>query len=232
MATTFGLSKLPSLTLVAALAVGGVLHAEIFAAAPAAAHTGRPARPSQGSVEDLAKLLVGAYSSQAQALRDPENFKDISLRMVRIWPQRTDGPWLYVEQAVASQVDRPYRQRVYHLVPRPDGSVASEVYTLPDPPLSFAGAWRTATPLDALDPARLAPRTGCAVIMRPGPDASWAGATADRDCPSELHGASYATSQVTLTSQTLDSWDRGYDAAGQQIWGATTGPYHFVRLKP
>jgi hypothetical protein len=28
----------------------------------------------------------------------------------------------------------------------------------------------------------------------------------------------------------LDSWDRGYDRDGKQVWGAVTGPYRFDRL--
>ncbi|MEY2746457.1 MAG: CpeT/CpcT family, partial [Planctomycetota bacterium] len=26
------------------------------------------------------------------------------------------------------------------------------------------------------------------------------------------------------------SWDRGFDAAGKQVWGSTKGPYLFERL--
>ena len=29
----------------------------------------------------------------------------------------------------------------------------------------------------------------------------------------------------------LLSWDRGFDAAGKQVWGAEKGPYEFLRVK-
>jgi len=32
--------------------------------------------------------------------------------MVQIWEERTDGYWLYVEQAIAGYQDKPYRQRI------------------------------------------------------------------------------------------------------------------------
>ena len=38
-----------------------------------------------------------------------------------------------------------------------------------------------------------------------------------------------ATSVVILNAAGMQSWDQGYDAAGTQVWGATAGPYHFLR---
>ena len=58
----------------------------------------------------LVDWMTGSFSSQAQSLEDEEYF-DIRLEMVAIWPMRSDGLWLYVEQASASALDRPYRQR-------------------------------------------------------------------------------------------------------------------------
>lgn len=40
--------------------------------------------------------MVGSYSSEAQSLADKE-FRDVRLHMTRIWPERKDGCWLYVE---------------------------------------------------------------------------------------------------------------------------------------
>ena len=57
------------------------------------------------------------------------------------------------------------------------------------------------------------------------------GATRENDCESSLRGASYATSEVRLFADAMHSWDRGYDADGVQVWGATAGPYEFLRLE-
>jgi len=48
-------------------------------------------------------------------------------------------------------------------------------------------------------------------------------------CASELDGARYANSEVTLTDDWLDSWDRGFDASGTQVWGEQAVPYRFDR---
>lgn len=60
----------------------------------------------------------------------------------------------------------------------------------------------------------------------------FSGQTHERDCPSSLNGASFASSEVELRSDQMSSWDRGYDADGAQVWGATAGPYRFVRRTP
>jgi hypothetical protein len=58
------------------------------------------------------------------------------------------------------------------------------------------------------------------------------GSTQGDGCASALRGAAYATSEVTLTAGELDSWDRGFDATGNQVWGSTKGAYRFVKESP
>lgn len=178
---------------------------------------------------EVADLLAGHYSSQRQSQTDAAFF-DVRLGMRRIWPERAGEHWLYVEQAMATALDRPYRQRVYRIEATADGGVVSHVYTLPGDPLRYAGAHRDPARLAGLSPADLEERRGCAIHLRRREDGSYVGATRERECPSDLRGASYATSEVVLSDRALDSWDRGYDRDGKQVWGAVTGPYRFDRL--
>ncbi|MGD9546396.1 MAG: chromophore lyase CpcT/CpeT [Candidatus Krumholzibacteriia bacterium] len=176
----------------------------------------------------LVAWMTGSFSSGAQAETDPDNYYDIRLEMAPIWPGRTDGAWLYVEQAAASSLDRPYRQRVYRVHEVEPGLFASEVYELPDP-AAAVGAWRDPARLAGLSPQDLVSREGCAVYLRRQSDGSFTGGTRDRECGSSLRGAAYATSEITLQGNRLESWDRGWDAAGVQVWGAEKGPYVFVK---
>jgi len=183
----------------------------------------------QAAVREVARRLAGSFSSAAQAAQDPD-FLDIRLHMAVIWPDRADGPWLYVEQAAAAAQERPYRQRVYRLVGRHGGEVESIVYELPDDPLRYAGAWKLPNPLADIRPEQLKLRQGCSVLLARRPDGGFEGSTQGRGCPSSLRGAAYATSHVRLTDNTLESWDRGFDDNDVQVWGATKGPYVFTRI--
>jgi|GEM_PF-48719 len=181
-----------------------------------------------GDMSDLAMYMTGSFSSLAQARADSD-YIDIRLEVVPVWPDRSDGPWLYVEQALASRKSRPYRQRVYHLVDNGDGTISSEVYSIEEP-LRFAGDWRLDEPLAGLSPDSLAVREGCAVVLRRISAKTFEGSTVERECVSSLRGAVFATSEVSVTRERLMSWDRGFDAEGNQVWGATKGPYIFDRL--
>lgn len=181
-----------------------------------------------GSLDRLAAWMTGSFSSAAQAASDSD-FYDIRLEMSPIWPDRDDGYWLYVEQATAARRDAPYRQRVYRVHEPEPGLYASDVYAF-ESPLQYAGAWRTPERFDGLVPANLTLLDGCTVFME-WEDGAFTGGTRGTGCDSSRRGAVYTTSEVTITSEGITSWDRGFDADGNQKWGAEKGPYIF-RRKP
>jgi hypothetical protein len=171
--------------------------------------------------------MVGSFSSIEQAEKD-SNYFNIELEMVQLWKDRTDGPWLYIEQAVAESKDKPYRQRVYQLRKRSDGKIESLVYTIPDP-LRFAGDYKKEFPLLRLTPDSLILKEGCEVVLYQADNGYFEGSTVDKNCSSDLRGASYATSEVMIDKDKMISWDRGFDESGKQVWGATDGGYIFKK---
>lgn len=191
----------------------------------------RDARPAQASADPVAALreaLTGSFDSSAQAAAN-ESYFDIVLHMKPMWTWRDDGPWLYVEQAVAASADRPYRQRVYKLERTGENAVRSRVFVF-DEPLEHAGAWKSGSPLSEMSPDDLEERVGCAVLMTFDPaTGSFVGSTMGNGCRSELNGAAYATSEVVIEPGRIVSWDRGFDQTGQQVWGAEAGGYEFLR---
>lgn len=176
-------------------------------------------------------MLAGSFSSAQQAEADPENFLDIRLEMVEIWPERSDGDWLYVEQAAATALARPYRQRIYRVREIEPGVWESAVFALPGNALAWAGLWRTPEAFDALSPADLVEREGCAITLRYDAASNrFVGSTTGTGCESSIAGASYATSEVVLEAGRLTTWDRGYTSEGEQVWGSEAGPYVFDRV--
>ena len=184
--------------------------------------------PPDMEVLMLAQMMSGSFSNAAQAAADPV-FHDVTLEVARIWTTSEDGSWLYVEQAAAGSKDKPYLQRVFHLLRRNPTVIACETYLLPDE-AAMVGAWADPSRFDALTSAGLTVKEGCDVDLEQENEWTYAGTTKEHDCPSELQGAAYATNEVTLTPSWLKIWTRGYDEEGTQVWGNETGPTVFVKL--
>ncbi|MBI2511212.1 MAG: chromophore lyase CpcT/CpeT [Opitutae bacterium] len=179
------------------------------------------------ALDRLATLLTGTFSSADQAVAD-KNYRHAVLHAVHIWPERADGPWLYVEQALPEALDQPYRQRVYQLATAPTGSLEARVFTL-DNPIKATGAWQKPEPLADVSLEHIAFNEGCTIFFRAMPDGSFVGSTRGNGCASDLRGATHATTDATLTSEQIVWWERGYNASGRQVWGNPTGGYLFKR---
>lgn len=178
------------------------------------------------ALEQLATTMAGSYTSAEQAKADSSYF-EIELEMVRIWPKRRDGAWFYVEQATATSKEKPYRQRVYHLREVNDSTFISRILTIKGG-ASFFGAYKDPVKLAALSPDSLVALEGCDITLHRRGN-TYVGSTEQGRCPSTREGASYTTSKVVLSADRMVSWDRGWDANGAQVWGATKGGYIFVK---
>lgn len=183
---------------------------------------------ANSEVQALQRMMSGHFSSAAQAARD-SLFFDVQLVMMPIWADDTRYAWLYVEQALAAYHDQPYRQRVYRLSEADDGTFESRVYELPEPE-RYIHAWELADAFEELSPDRLILREGCSVFLRREGDC-YTGATQEGACGSTLRGATYATSRVEVCADGIVSWDQGWNAAGEQVWGAETEGYVFERVE-
>jgi CpeT/CpcT family (DUF1001) len=186
-------------------------------------------RPNFGDYKlthQLESWMTGQFSSKAQAENDSAYYP-IELRMFPIWKNRKDGPWLYIEQAVEGATNRPYRQRVYQLRLMDSKRFESKVYTI-SYPLRFAMASPEHPLFKQITPDSLQLRNGCSVFLE-WTGKSFNGSTKGAYCASDLRGASYATSKVSIMADRMESWDQGFDNNGIQVWGAIKGPYVFIK---
>jgi CpeT protein len=184
--------------------------------------------PQQSELGTLVDYMTGTFSTSEQAQSDT-NYYDITLHQVHIWKDRTDGYWLYVEQASSDRVEQPYRQRVYHLAQISDSTYQSTVYALQNPE-KYIGDWSKENPLADMGPESLSERDGCAVILQKYGADTFVGSTESLRCDSNLRGAAYATSIVLITPTQMYSWDRGFDINGNQVWGSRDGGYIFKKI--
>lgn len=179
---------------------------------------------SEANLNELVTIMQGQYSSEAHSKRDTSYF-NISLRMVPIWKNK--GHYLYVEQAMFTKQEKPYRVRIYKVSQRGDEFV-SEIHTLKNEK-DWIGKWKTPEAFESLTESDIELKPGCEVVLKRVGKNKFAGQTGIKTCPSELRGATYATSKVTVTENEILSWDQGFDKNDKQVWGAEKGGYEFIK---
>lgn len=180
-------------------------------------------------LQEFATMLIGEFNSKDQANQDSTYF-NIHLSMTRIWDADTKAIWLYVEQAMDEKREKPYRQRVYKLGQLEKDVFTSDIYTIVNQE-HFIGLQNNKEKKELLTPDMIELKQGCTVILKKT-DGIYIGGTDADKCPSDLRGASYATTKIIMSGNMLESWDQGFDKSGKQVWGATKGGYRFIKYSP
>jgi hypothetical protein len=176
----------------------------------------------------LKRYMSGSFSSELQSRNDSDYF-DIRLRMEPIWASTDEEFFLYVEQAMSTAKDKPYRQRIYHVVKESDNRFVSYIYSMRAPE-RFVGKLGSDSVFVSLTRDSLLALDGCDVRLSFNSKLNqFEGSTGDRTCPSSRSGATYTTSKVVIRATGMNSWDQGWNDAGTQVWGATKGGYEFLK---
>jgi CpeT protein len=184
--------------------------------------------PADKPFELLKQYMSGSFSSELQSKSDTDYF-DIRLRMEPIWKTTDNEFYLYVEQAMSTSLDKPYRQRIYKVVRESEDSFVSYIYTM-NAPQRFTGKNGSDEIFRTIKPDSLKVLDGCEVKLTFNRKRKqFEGATAERTCPSNRSGASFTTSKVVIDAKGMNSWDQGWNDAGTQVWGATKGGYQFLK---
>ena len=184
--------------------------------------------PAETSADRATEYLIGDFNSEEQSKSNPSYYA-ISLRSCPVdFPDMGDRV-LYVEQASMDSLTAPYRQRLYVVEDLSDGRVSSEIYAFTDSKAAKLVGACDAPEEITIKTKHLEERTGCTVWLEEQEDGSFEGSTEGTECSSSIGGAAYATSVVTLKTDRLLSLDQGWDANGNQVWGAVDGPYRFMR---
>ena len=184
-------------------------------------------------VEDIATRLEGMMDTSAQATANP---KAATVRMTTCrvqfaeptQPFESGSVFLYQEQALSQELNRPYRQRFLQLSFSPySQSVRSRSYR-PSTPATWVNFCNKPLQERAIQATDLG-RAVCNVFLkRSGHD--YVGGTPADGCPANVRGATRITNYIVLHRNGMDTWDRGFDAAGKQVWGAKAESYQFRRI--
>ncbi|MEL6455972.1 MAG: chromophore lyase CpcT/CpeT, partial [Cyanobacteria bacterium J06623_5] len=132
--------------------------------------------------------------------------------------------YLYQEQALVESLSSPYRQRFLQIAPGNNRRVDSHSFK-PDSPEALIGLCQQPSPR-SISAADLGEQV-CTVSLRTSAIGGFVGSTPAGGCIASVRGAVSITNVVVLHDAGMDTWDRGFDAAGIQVWGADTIPYQY-----
>lgn len=182
-------------------------------------------------VDVLANRLLKTYDSSAQSLYEPDYF-DVTLKhcevdVTNVPDSESNSRFFLLEQAISTYIDRPYRVRLVKIKYDALSDTYLSMNFEPENPGKYAGVCRSGKKMTLAYSNFESPK--CIVSMKKvGND--FIGGTPDGGCISTHNGASSFTSEVKITENSINSWDRGFDASGNQVWGARKGPYKFKEI--
>lgn len=182
------------------------------------------ATPLEPQVEDVATHLVGIMETSAQAATNPDA-PSVRMTTCRVRVEARDSVFLYQEQALTQRLQKPYRQRFLQLAPSAaENSIESKAFK-PLDPQRWIGLCDRAEEQRILQPSDLI-EAGCSVFLVPV-NQIYVGNTQAGGCATNFRGAVRITNTVFLHAAGMDTWDRGFDAQGNQVWGAKDQSYQF-----
>jgi CpeT/CpcT family (DUF1001) len=187
------------------------------------------AMPLDRQIGEIADFLIGTMDTSAQALHH-RNSPDVRLTTCRIRVENTpnDRLFLYQEQALSLNLSQPYRQRFLQITASEDGERVESIAFKPPNPQAWIGLCdRT----DSVVPQAELGEAVCRVFLKPDGD-GYLGNTPESGCPTNYRGAVRITNTVILRKDSMETWDRGFDAEGKQVWGAREQSYQYRDIDP
>jgi hypothetical protein len=175
-------------------------------------------------VDRAAQHLIGSMDTAQRAAQNPK-VSNVTMTTCRATTPTAnpDIIYLYQEQALSQELAKPYRQRILELSWQPfSQTVRSRAFKLNNPSTVVNFCNRTDRTIAEPDfPAAI-----CSVFLKPTPT-GFVGTTPADGCPTTARGAVRIRNRIELHELGMDTWDRGFDAQGKQIWGAKTESYQF-----
>ena len=185
---------------------------------------------AQRSIGIIAWMLEGTFETIVQTPGYAAGGGDntpVRLRVARLWPEREDQPWFYLEYSDPKD-DRITRQRLTRFAREGEKIYATD-YAFPGDPKSFVGEWRKPRPFASVDPRTLKAIPGCRTLWLIQHDAIVSAGTATDDCRGDGPPGTHEHVDWWLSSSFLRHWIQQLDSTGKQV-GGLSGPSEFRRI--
>ena len=181
-------------------------------------------------VEAVATHLIGVMDTSIQAATSDTADVRMTTCSVKLEPENSHlnvahAIFLYQEQALTNKLNQPYRQRFLRLAPSINGRTVESKSFLATNPEKWIGLCTQPKNSRLVQASEVSDRQ-CSVFLVPI-ESSYVGTTQPGGCDTNLRGAVTITNRILLHGEGMDTWDRGFDAQGNQVWGAQDIPYQF-----
>ncbi|MEW6492460.1 MAG: chromophore lyase CpcT/CpeT [Cyanobacteriota bacterium] len=187
--------------------------------------------PIEKQVEDVVSHLVGVMDTSAQAAANP-GAANVRMTTCEVTVENADtslktrpSVFLYQEQALSRNLAKPYRQRFLRIAPSADGESVESRSFRPPTPETLIGLCDRPKTRRVISSNNLGEVT-CSVFLKPVGE-NYVGQTPPEGCPTNYRGAVKITNTITLHKTGMDTEDRGFDEAGNRVWGAKEQSYQF-----
>ncbi len=180
----------------------------------------------------FAQMLLGTFDSSSQSIDDSE-YLDVTVHHCKVQVSglpaalRT-GEFLALRQSVSTAAN-PYRVRVMRVFQGDDANSVRVSSFAPQQGTNLAQLCSLPETDRTVDFSQLTGEkctTSASLI-----GAEFVGGTTGEGCPSKRAGSVRMTSELTLSSSKMTTWDRGWTADGQLAWGPEKGPYQFEKVQ-
>jgi hypothetical protein len=181
-------------------------------------------------VQEVASFLEGKMNTSAQAQVNPKvSAVQITTCRERLQNSQVDqgSIALYQEQALMRDLSKPYRQRFLVLSASPYSQSVRSLAYRPATLTQWAGLCKRSES-DRVVSTQALGQPVCSVFLRRS-GSNYVGNTPVDGCPANVRGAVRITNHIKLSASGMETWDRGFDAKGKQVWGAVDQSYQFRR---
>ncbi len=192
----------------------------------------RPAQavPIDQEIQSVVSHLVGVMDTSSQAVANPKA-PNVRMTTCRVKVENIDtannrpSVFLYQEQALSESLNSPYRQRFLEITPSDDAQRVESIAFRPPTPATWIGFCNQPEQKRVVQKSDIG-ELSCRVMLQPEAE-NYKGETPSEGCPTNVRGAVRITNTILLHQTGMDTQDRGFDAAGNLVWGAKERPYQF-----
>jgi len=178
----------------------------------------------QANVDTVAQHLMGIMDTSAQAQQISE-VPSVRMTTCEVTVEGANERFLYQEQALTRNLNQPYRQRFLRLSLSNDGEMVESRTYEPENPETWISLCEQPREERIIERDRITD-ANCSVYLVPWHNL-YIGHTQPGGCPADFRGATQVTNTIVLYGAGMNTWDRGFNAQGEQVWGAESRPYQF-----